>query len=154
MACRIFIASLFLLTNANCYTGIKKFNYPGGSGKYENYFSEDQARPLKKQWPELYTYLKRGHLLQNESSRRTAYIYSFDLYRFLQKNTSRIYDTPYLQDYNRFIAVFGPTENVYPAGDKIHIAYYPVLLGDPCETCQHDGFGFFFDRNTHKLRKR
>ena len=140
-----------------CNNGIKKFktnDINTGGLKYERYFLKDNISPLKDEWLELYTYLKKGHLLQNKKNEEEVdYIYSYQLYQFLKRNLLKLYETPFLQKYDQFVSVFGEPERYHDMGNKIMINYIPSVIGDSCETCNHDAFGYIFDKASKELLK-
>jgi hypothetical protein len=148
---------LFVFALAGCSSGIKKFkvdNIQTAKGvSYEPYFNKSEIAPLKSEWKELYIHLKKGHLLRSIGDSEINYIYSYQLYKLLKSNLLKIYSTPFLQDYNNFIAVFGEPSIVQEVGDKMTITYSKSVIGDPCQTCNHDLFGYTFDKSSQKLLK-
>ena len=86
---RLFYYSISLLLFSSflsCNNEIKKFQ-PDlkeiSSLKYSPYFNKE-IRPLKREWKELYYYLKKGHILKHKEE--LNYIYSYELYSLLNKN--------------------------------------------------------------------
>lgn len=139
---------------AGCNNRIRKFktnNINSGDLKFERYFLKSEISPLKDEWTELYSYLQKGHLLQSRNGEEVRYIYSYQLYQFLKKNLLKIYETPFLQKYEQFISVFGEPERYHDLGSKIMINYIPSVIGDSCETCNHDAFGYVFDKESKEL---
>ena len=120
---------------------------------YQKLFDSDEIYPLKDEWKELYAYLKKGHIQQAKKGNEFYYIYSHEFYKFLNRNLLKLYEVPFLQEYNQFISTFGvPRERQIVKG-KIIIAYIPSVFGDPCQTCQHFGFTYTFDEKSKKLLK-
>ncbi len=148
----LFTILIIVLPLVGCNNGIKKFQ-PTLNSKGQNYqpYFNKSIKPLKKEWKELYFYLKQGHILKLKG--KSNYTYSYEFYKFLKKNLLRIYETPYLQDYNNFVTVFGESDNLWESDDRIKITYFQSVVGNSCETCQHDAFGYVFDAKTKKLLK-
>ncbi len=148
---------LVVFALVGCSSGIKKIksdDIQATKGvNYEQYFNKSEIAPLKSEWKGLYVHMKKGHLLQSVGDREKDYIYSYQLYKLLKSNLLKIYSTPFLQDYNNFIAVFGEPSIVQEVGNKVTITYSKSVIGDPCQTCNHDLFGYTFDKSSQKLLK-
>lgn len=137
-----------------CSSHIMKFNPTelNSNAIFTPYFDKN-IKPLKNEWKDLYYYLKRGHILQNADNNDFSYIYSYKLYKYLKSNLLKIYETPYLQEYDNFIKVFGQPRKEWERDGKINISYFQSVIGDSCTTCSHHGFGYVFDSATKKLLK-
>lgn len=152
-AINYFLAFMASISLFGCNAEIKKFQpelNEKTSMEFQPYFNED-IKPLKKEWKELYYYLKQGHILKHQE--QLDYICSYDLYRFLQKHLLKIYETPFLQNYKNFTMVFGKPSITQNVGNKLIVTYSRTVIGDSCQTCNHDLFGFTFDKPSQKLLK-
>ncbi|PHI17935.1 hypothetical protein CEQ90_20555 [Lewinellaceae bacterium SD302] len=116
--------------------------------KFTKFFNKE-ILPLKKDWNELYLYLKNGHLLKENGNEN--YIYSYSLYLLLKRNSLKIYNTEYLNNFNSFVKAFGKPRYKWVKDGKVFISYFQTVVGDPCHTCHHSGFGYTFDEETKKL---
>lgn len=147
------LSSLLIFSSFfSCNNKIKKFQptlKEISSLKYSPYFNKE-IKPLKKDWKELYYYLKKGHILKHKEE--LSYIYSYELYTLLNKNRLKIYEIPYLQDYDNFIKVFGEPRSKLENDTIIIIAYLQNVIGGSCETCNYSSFGCNFDSKTKKLK--
>ena len=115
-------------------------------------FDKQALRPLRKEWKELYLYLKQGHIQQfRQRDGRYSYIYSHAFYGYLLSNLMRVHKTPFLQQYGNFISTFGEPEDVFQEPGKFSIAYWESVVDDPCATCNHQGFGYSFDAMSLRL---
>ncbi len=152
---KVCLCSLTLFLSCNMY--IKRFDgtdYLVEKGQvYKPVFKKQTIFPLKSEWKEFYIFLKKRHLQQIESKNGFDYIYSHQFYKFLKAEILRIYNTPYLQDYDAFVEVFGSPEDIHNYEGRIMISYSPSIVDDPCTTCNHDGFSFVFDSNSRRLLK-
>ena len=148
---------LFVFVFFGCSASIKKFkvgDIQSAEGvSYEPFFNKRQIAPLKAEWKELYFYLQKGHLLQSVGGKDPSYIYSYQLYKFIKSNFLKIYHTSFLQDYQNFTAVFGDPTITQELGGKLIVTYSKSVIGDPCQTCKYDLFGYTFDRSSQKLLK-
>jgi hypothetical protein len=140
----------------SCNKAVKKFNireYSPIVANYDAYFNKKDIIVLKKQWGEFYSFLKKGHIQKGTWKSEDVYVFSFDLYKFLQANLLKFYTTPFLEDYESFAKIFGKPEYFHDDGERIEIVYTRSIIGDSCKTCTHHGIGFKFDAKTKKLVK-
>lgn len=148
------VFSFFIILSFTDCSGIKKFKIdissaPGVS--YEIYFDKGKLVPLKKEWKELYLFLKKGHLLRSEGKESVTFIHSYQLYTLLRLEREKVYNTPFLQDYENFLITFGKPDNIQVVRDRIFITYTRFVVDNPCEACQHDLFAFTFDKKSKRL---
>ena len=123
------------------------------SRNFTPFFNENKLAPLKTEWKELYTFLKKGHLLSSNSNDELIYISSYQFYSAMKSNALKIYSTPFLQDYDSFIATFGIPSDERIIKNKVYVIYNRHVIDDPCQTCVHDLFGYTFDVESRKLLK-
>lgn len=146
---------LLLFIAISCNNSIKKFDlskYPISEYQKTSLIDLNKIKPLKKEWPELYQYLKKGHLqIITFKSGATNSIYSYQLYKFLNRNNLMIYKTPFLQDFDNVISSFGDSGEITYLNNTINVFYVPTIVGDICKTCTYSGFGYVFDKKTKKL---
>lgn len=62
-----------------------------------------------------------------------------------------IYRTPFLQDFDNFIITFGIFKDILYLNDNINVPCRYLVIGDKCNTCNHNGLAFLFDSKTKKL---
>ncbi len=107
--------------------------------------------PLKKEWPILYQYLAKGHLVRCKVDSSTSRLMiSNGLYLHLQRNERRIYNSPYLQDYNNFVAVFGEPYSKVEKGELFYIVYIPKIFAIS-NLSVNSGLTYYFDSETMQL---
>lgn len=112
----------------------------------------NKIKPLKKEWPELYQYLTKGHLqIVTLNSGRITTIQSYQLYRYLIDNIIKIHKTPFLQDYDNVVSTFANDEDTIFFEYEINYSIKPIIVGDKCSTCNYPGPGLLFDKKTKKL---
>ncbi|MBK8567961.1 MAG: hypothetical protein IPN76_32730 [Saprospiraceae bacterium] len=144
----------FAITGCNRH--IKSFEiskYNPNPTNFEKYFNSGQVSSLKNEWEDLYYYLKREHVQSANVKGEEIFVFSFDLYKFLQANLLNFYTTPFLQNYENYVKIFGKPEYFHDDGKRIEIVYARSIIGDSCRTCTHHGIGFKFDAKTKKLVK-
>ncbi len=147
------IVSFLIILFCGCNSKIETFKNPYTDQDFHSVFNPKKISPLKKEWRELYLYLKKGHLLERKIKRGGAHIYTKEFYHYIKKNGLRIYETPFLQELDQFIAVFGiPNQKLVGQGE-ITIDYFPRLT--KCITCDvNSGFGYTFDEKTKLLLRK
>jgi hypothetical protein len=144
----------FAITGCNRH--IKNFEiskYNPNPANFEKYFNPEQVLSLKNEWEDLYYYLKRGHVQRANVKGEEIFVFSFDLYKFIQANLLKFYTTPFLQEHDNYVWVFGKPEHISSTNERIEISYFRSIIGDSCKTCTHHGIGFKFDSKTKKLVK-
>ena len=130
---------------------IEEINTSGS--KFAAFQNMEEIAPLKKQWKEMYCFVKKGHIQKASAPYGNDYIISYQVYNLINENLLVLYEVPFMQHYENLIKVFGEPSNSYVSNDRIIIAYYPSIIGDSCETCTHNGFSFTFDAKSKKLVK-
>jgi len=143
-----FLTSLFLCCNKKINQFIQK-NIDLAE-TYTPYFQKNKVKQLKKEWEELYLYLEKGSILEHNEEKGTQ-IFSYALHSFLSSNILRVYQTPFLNNMDNLIAVFGNPRSEQDRGEVIQVDYSPFIVDDTCQTCTHTGFSFEFDKKTKKL---
>jgi hypothetical protein len=138
-----------LVQSMGCFSGVKKYTPPTFYQEIDNFkpFFNPEIQPLKKQFSELYFYLKRGHIYKHNNE--NAYLYSPKIIEFIRANRSYFIKVPYLQEYSNFIKVFGEPYEISD-GDKTFLVYYVGLTFGRHES-NREMFAFTFDQETKKL---
>jgi hypothetical protein len=134
-----------------CFSDIKKFKPQSFDFDFSNYveFYNPEIRPLKYQWKDLFNYLRKGHIYKHENKK--LYIYSSELYRYLQLNHSKFYGVPYLQNYSNFLKVFGEPDSIIDNGKELLLLYFPYALGKNDISIYQHGFSYSFDKETKMM---
>lgn len=149
----IFIV-MFLLS---CSQSIKKFD----TKKFIDYNYEKiecvdikKITPLKKEWPELYNYLVKGHLFVLKDHSETRFALSQNFAKYFQENRIKVYKTPFLQDLDQFKLAFCGIEetimqNYIEYGAFAFIVDSYAIFGDLPQG--GSGFSWQFDIKSRRL---
>jgi hypothetical protein len=146
---------LLIFIAISCNISIKKFDlskYDIPKYKKSELVDLNKIKPLKKEWPELYRYLKKGHLqIVTFKPGRIETLHSNQFYKFLNNNVSMIYKTPFLQDYDNVISTFANEEDAIYFDEVINLPIWLNVVDKICKTCDYSGIGLLFDKKTKKL---
>lgn len=148
------ITCLILLTITACI-GVKNFeitkNKQEDNTQSKRWFYEETIFPLKREWPELYAFLKKGHLRYTFINGKLDFYYSMEFYHYIVNNQSRITTTEYLRRSDNIQQVFGEAVKKLKAdmqnGTFEILKYTPKVVDDTCKIYKHAGFVFVTDQN-------
>ena len=147
---------LLLFIAISCNNSIKKFdtsNFDVHYFKKIECVDKKKIIPLKKEWPELYQYLVKGHLFILKDNSESRFALSRQFAKYFQNNRIKVYKTLFFQDLDQFKLAFGGIEEFlmpdyieYGAFSFI-VDNFSVIDDPPTGT----GFSWQFDIKTRKL---
>lgn len=144
----------FLL--ASCHQHIRKLdtsNFIDDNFEKIEFVDKKKIQPLRKEWPELYEYLVKGHLFLLKDESEYRYAVSSEFAKFFQKNKSKVFTTPFLQDYDQFKLAFGEVEGyIFHQNSMQRCAFVSIVDKYAVLTSIADlTFCYYFDIKTNKL---
>jgi hypothetical protein len=146
----------FIVVFYSCNNSIKKFdtsNFDVHYFKKIECIDKKKIIPLKKEWPELYQYLVKGHLFilkdKNESVFATSRIFA----NYFQKNSVKVYKTPFLQDLDQVKLAFCGIDELNEITYIQYGTFAYIVDNYSIIEIPHQGLGFIwlFDIKTRKL---
>lgn len=151
----LFIFHMIAVLTISCSQSIKNFNlskYPTSEYQKTSFVDLNKIKPLKKEWPELYHFLAKGHLqIVTFKSGRIETLHSYQFYKFLKNNVLMIYKTPFLQDFENVVSTFANGEDAIYFDEEINSGISFHIVDDLCKTCIYQGIGLIFDKKSRKL---